>query len=54
MGFAANYVTRLIQRFHWINHIGLAVILHVASSMIYEGWMGGKHVLGLRKVFNLG
>lgn len=48
MGFAANYVARLIQRYHWINYIGLAVILYVACSMIYEGWVGGEHVLGLR------
>ena len=50
MGFAANYVAKLIQRYHWINYIGLAVILYVALSMIYEGWMGGEHVLGLRTV----
>jgi len=50
MGFAANYVARLMQRFHWINYIGLAVILYVASTMIYEGWIGGDHVLGLRSV----
>src|SRR5574339_349876 len=48
MGFAANYVARLIQRYHWINYIGLAVILYVAANMIYEGWVGGEHVLGLR------
>ena len=48
MGFAANYVARLIQRYHWINYIGLAVILWVAANMIYEGWVGGEHVLGLR------
>ena len=48
MGFAANYVARLIQRYHWINYIGLAVILYVAAGMIYEGWVGGEHVLGLR------
>ena len=48
MGFAANYVARLIQRYHWINYIGLAVILYVAVNMIYEGWVGGEHVLGLR------
>ena len=51
MGLAANYVARLIQRYHWINYIGLAVILYVSINMIYEGWMGGEHVLGLRKVF---
>lgn len=50
MGLAANYVAKLIQRHHWINYIGLAVILYVAGSMIYEGWMGGEHVPGLRHV----
>jgi YjbE family integral membrane protein len=54
MGFAANYVARLIQRYHWINYIGLAVILFVAIKMIYEGWMGGEHVLGLRTLLGLG
>jgi YjbE family integral membrane protein len=39
MGLAANYVARLIQRFHWINYIGLLVIVYVAGSMIYEGLM---------------
>ena len=37
MGFAANYVARLIQRYHWINYIGLLVIVYVACSMIYDG-----------------
>ncbi|MFL6734355.1 MAG: YjbE family putative metal transport protein [Sphingomicrobium sp.] len=54
MGFAANYVARLIQKHHWINYIGLAVILYVAVSMIYEGWVGGEHVLGLRSALGLG
>jgi len=54
MGLAANYVARLIQRYHWINYVGLAVILYVALSMIYEGWVGGDHVLGLRSVLALG
>ncbi len=54
MGFAANYVARLIQRYHWINYIGLAVILYVAAKMIYEGWVGGEHLLGLRSVLGLG
>ena len=53
MGLAANYVARLIQRYHWINYIGLAVILWVACNMIYEGWVGGEHVLGLRNVIGL-
>ncbi|QIL01557.1 YjbE family putative metal transport protein [Sphingomonas sinipercae] len=54
MGFAANYVARLIQRYHWINYIGLVVILYVAATMIYEGWVGGEHVLGLRQVVGVG
>jgi YjbE family integral membrane protein len=54
MGLAANYVARLIQRYPWINYIGLAIILYVAVTMIYEGWVGGEHVLGLRNVLGLG
>jgi YjbE family integral membrane protein len=53
MGFAANYVARLIQRHHWINYIGLAVILYVAVNMIYEGWVGGDHILGLRTALGI-
>jgi YjbE family integral membrane protein len=54
MGLAANYVARLIHRYPWINYIGLAVILYVAVTMIYEGWMGDDHILGLRNVLGLG
>ena len=54
MGFAANYVARLMERFHWLNYLGLAVILYVAMTMVYEGWVGGEHVLGLRSVLGLG
>src|SRR4051812_23008299 len=54
MGLAANYVARLIRRYQWINYIGLAVILWVACHMIYEGWMGGENVLGLRHVLPVG
>ena len=54
MGFAANYVARLIQRHHWINYVGLADILSVAATMIYEGWVGGDHVMGLRNLLGLG
>jgi len=54
MGLAANYVAKLIERYSWLNYLGLAVILWVALGMIYEGWMGGEHVLGLRSVLSLG
>ena len=30
MGLAANYVARLIERYPWLNYVGLAVILWVA------------------------
>ncbi len=53
VGFAANFVARLIQRYHWLSYIGLAVILYVAISMIYEGWVGDDHILGLRTVLGL-
>jgi YjbE family integral membrane protein len=54
MGLAASYVAKLIERYHWINYIGLAVILWVAGNMIYEGFMGGEEVRGLRTVLGLG
>ena len=54
MGLAANFVARLIQRYRWIAWAGLAMILYVALNMIYEGWIGGEHILGLRTVLGLG
>jgi YjbE family integral membrane protein len=54
MGLAANYVAKLIERYSWINYIGMAVILWVACNMIYEGYVGGQHVSGLRQVLGLG
>ena len=50
MGFAANYVARLIQRYPWINYVGLLVILYVAMTMIRDGWVGDEHILGLRSL----
>ncbi len=38
MGLAANYVARLVQKYHWIAWIGLVVILYVALHMVWEGW----------------
>jgi YjbE family integral membrane protein len=54
MGLAANYVAKLIEKHSWLNYVGLAVILWVACNMIYEGWVGGEHVLGLRSVLGVG
>lgn len=38
MGLAASFIARLIGRFHWIAYVGLAIIIYVALSMIWEGW----------------
>ncbi|GGO95383.1 YjbE family integral membrane protein [Stakelama pacifica] len=37
MGLAANVIAKVIDRYHWIAYIGLAVIIYVAGRMIYEG-----------------
>ncbi|MGI4730380.1 MAG: YjbE family putative metal transport protein [Janthinobacterium lividum] len=38
MAVAANLIARFIERHHWIAYVGLAVILWVAGSMVWEGW----------------
>lgn len=50
MGLAANYVAKLLQRYHWIAWIGLFVILYVALKMIYDGWVDPE--IGLGHLFN--
>ncbi|MDR6759330.1 putative tellurium resistance membrane protein TerC [Mycoplana sp. BE70] len=37
MGIAANFIARLLSRYHWIAYVGLALILYVALHMIYRG-----------------
>ena len=37
MGAAANVIARLLDRFRWISYLGLAIVLYVALSMIWEG-----------------
>ena len=49
MAVAANYIARLIERYHWIAYIGLAVILYVSGSMIYEGIVDRN--VGVLKLF---
>ncbi|MFT3973742.1 MAG: TerC family protein [Amaricoccus sp.] len=39
MGLAATFIARLLNKHRWIAWIGLAVILYVAVTMIYEGWL---------------
>ncbi|HSK40799.1 MAG TPA: TerC family protein [Arenibaculum sp.] len=37
MGLAASFIARVLQKYHWIAYVGLAVILYVAVEMIYRG-----------------
>ncbi len=37
MGFAANFIARLLDRHRWIAYLGLAIILYVALDMIWRG-----------------
>ena len=39
MAVAANLIARVIERHRWIAFIGLAVIVYVAGSMIYHGFV---------------
>jgi YjbE family integral membrane protein len=37
MGLAATFIARLLERYHWIAYVGLAIILYVALKMIWDG-----------------
>jgi YjbE family integral membrane protein len=37
MGVAATYIASLLHKHRWIGYIGLAVVLYVALSMVWEG-----------------
>ena len=39
MGVAANIIAHYIERYRWIAWVGLLVILYVAGSMIYDGYI---------------
>ena len=39
MAIAANFIARLLARYHWITWIGLAIILFVSIDMIYRGYI---------------
>lgn len=38
MGFAAGYVARLLDRFHWLAYAGIILIAYVAVMMMVDGW----------------
>jgi YjbE family integral membrane protein len=37
MAVAANYIAKLLVRYHWITWIGLVIIVYVSLDMIYDG-----------------
>ena len=37
MGAAATLIAKLLQKYHWVAYVGLAIILYVALEMIYRG-----------------
>ena len=38
MGFAASFIAKLLNKHRWIAFVGLAIIVYVALSMMWEGW----------------
>lgn len=49
MGIAANLIAHYIERYKWIAYVGLAVIVYVALTMIYDGFVDGN--VGLLTLF---
>ena len=48
MGLAASFIARLLNKHRWIAYVGLAIILYVALSMMWEGWHEvGPEVMGM-------
>ncbi|MES2196862.1 MAG: TerC family protein [Pseudomonadota bacterium] len=37
MGFAANFIARLLEKHRWVAYVGLLIILYVSFDMIYRG-----------------
>ena len=37
MGMAANLIARLLERYRWVSYFGLAIVIYVALSMIWNG-----------------
>lgn len=46
MGIAANVIAKYIERYRWIDYVGLLVILWVALKMIWDGYHDVAPVLG--------
>lgn len=37
MAVAANYIAKVLERYHWLAYVGLLIILYVSLDMIYRG-----------------
>ena len=37
MGFAANFIARILEKHRWVAYVGLLIILYVAVDMCYRG-----------------
>jgi YjbE family integral membrane protein len=37
MGFAANFIARVLEKHRWVAYVGLLIILYVAFDMCYRG-----------------
>lgn len=51
MGLAANFVARLLERWHWLAYLGLAIITYVALDMILRGSTEVMQAAGAGGVF---
>jgi YjbE family integral membrane protein len=54
MGIAAAFIARLLQRHRWIAYVGLAIILYVALSMMWEGFWEIRHAVAMAQLLPLG
>lgn len=43
MAFAATLIMKLLTKYPWISWLGLAVLLYVASEMLYRGLLDPSH-----------
>ena len=50
MGIASNIIAKYIERYRWLAYIGLVLILWVAADMVWVGWTGDEHTIGLKSL----
>ncbi len=45
MGLAAGVIAKVLQRHHWVSYVGLAIVVYVALSMIWDGAVQIQHAM---------